>query len=106
MTLTDEQIRERDGNRCARCGGSKGGLHIHHRWMRSAGENESACNRVTLCAYCHNFVHAHPSTSIDEGWLCGRYGDPAEIEVRHFMWPTWPVLLEDGGGITPVIDDE
>jgi len=106
VILTDEQIRERDGNRCARCGGVKGGLHIHHRWMRSAGENESACNRVTLCAYCHNFVHAHPSTSIDEGWLCGRYADPAEIPVQHAMWPSWPVLLEWAGGITPVIDDE
>jgi hypothetical protein len=105
MELSDEQIRERDGYKCARCGGGKGGLHIHHRWMRSAGENESACNRVTLCAYCHNFVHMHPSISVDEGWLCSRYGVPEEVPVRHKMWPSWPVLLEAGGGITPVIDD-
>jgi 5-methylcytosine-specific restriction endonuclease McrA len=103
---TDAEIRERDGGKCARCGGNTGGLHIHHRWMRSAGADERACNRVTLCAMCHNFVHMHPGISIDEGWLLSRYNEPAEVEVKHFLWPSWPVLLEEGGGFTPVIDDE
>jgi hypothetical protein len=106
VTLTDAQIRERDCDRCARCGGVKGGLHIHHRWMRSAGTDESGCNRVTLCSYCHNYVHAHPGSAIDDGWLVGRYGDPAEVEIQHAMWPTWPILLEPEGGITPVIAEE
>jgi hypothetical protein len=106
MVLTDVQIRERDGHKCARCGGTKGGLHIHHRWMRSAGADESASNRVTLCAFCHNFVHMHPATSIDEGWLCGRYADPAEIEVQHWMWPAGPILLDPDGGVILVIPDE
>jgi hypothetical protein len=74
--------------------------------MRSAGKDERACNRVALCAFCHNFVHMHPGTSVDEGWLCGRYADPAEIEVRHNMWPAGPVLLEAGGGIRIVLPDD
>lgn len=106
MILSDEQIRERDGGKCARCGGTGGGLHVHHRWMRSAGEDERACNRVTLCAYCHNFVHAHPSAAIDEGWLLSRYDDPAEVEILHALWPAGPILLEPEGGIKIVIPDE
>jgi hypothetical protein len=51
-------------------------------------------------------VHHHPGTAIDDGWLVGRYGDPAEVEIQHFLWPSWPVLLEAEGGITPVIHDE
>jgi hypothetical protein len=63
--------------------------------LRSAGSDERACNRVTLCQECHNFVHMHPSTSIDEGWLCGRYGDPAETPIRHFLWPGGLIVLTD-----------
>lgn len=99
MGLTDEQIRERDGDRCARCGGNGGGLHIHHRWMRSAGENESACNRVTLCAYCHRWVHYNPSQALEQGWLISRYSDPETVTVDHAMWPAGPILLLDDGGI-------
>ena len=106
MTLTDPQIRERDGGKCARCGGTKGGLHIHHRWMRSAGKDERACNRVALCAFCHNFVHMNPAAAVDEGWLCGRYADPSEIEVQHWMWPAGPILLDPDGGVILVIPDE
>lgn len=92
---TDAEIKERDGGRCARCGGIKGGLHVHHRMLRSAGSDERACNRVTLCAMCHNFVHMHPATSIDEGWLVGRYADAAEQPIQHYLWPTGLILLTD-----------
>jgi len=95
MNPSDAEIKERDGGKCARCGGERGGLHIHHRMLRSAGSDERACNRVLLCAFCHNFVHMHTSTSIDEGWLCGRYGDPSEVPVNHVLWPGGPVLLTD-----------
>ena len=105
MVLSDEQVRERDGNRCARCG-KTGSLHVHHRWMRSAGDDETGCNRVTLCAWCHGWAHHNPSQAVDEGWLVSRYADPAQVQVRHVLWPTWPVLLEAEGGITPVIPDE
>ncbi len=92
--FTDAEIKERDGNRCARCG-STYNLHIHHRMLRSAGSDERACNRVTLCQGCHNFVHMHPSVSLDEGWLVGRYGDAEEVPIQHILWPAGPVLLTD-----------
>lgn len=103
--MSDEQIRERDGGRCARCGGSKGGLHVHHRQLRSAGTDERACNRVTLCVFCHSWAHHNPGQAIEEGWLVGRYADPATEEIQHWLWPATPILLESGGGIILVIPD-
>lgn len=83
-----------------------GGLNVHHRWMRSAGEDERACNRVTLCWGCHKRAHMYPQKAMEEGWLVSRYDDPLTIPVKHWMWPTWPVLLDADGGIIPVIPDE
>jgi hypothetical protein len=74
--------------------------------MRSAGADERACNRVTLCAMCHNFVHMHPGISIDEGWLLSRYDDPGQQPVRHYLWPGVMVLLTDErAGVKIWIDD-
>lgn len=93
--FTDADIKERDGNRCARCGNTNN-LHIHHRALRSGTTDERACNRVTLCQGCHNFVHMHPGQSIDDGWICSRYGEgPDEVPIRHHLWPAGPVLLTD-----------
>lgn len=103
--LTDAQVRERDGDRCARCGGNRGGLHIHHRWRRSAGSDERDCNRVTLCAYCHRWVHGNPEQAMEQGWLVSRYADPAGVPVVHWMWPAGPVLLAGDGGIRIWIDE-
>jgi len=104
--LCDADIRVRDGDRCARCG-KNGPLHVHHRRLRSAGgdERESGCNRVTLCAGCHRWAHLHPAEALGEGWLVGRYQDPSEVPVQHYLWPAGPVLLEPGGGITIHIPD-
>jgi len=94
VNVSDAVIRARDYDRCARCG-KTGNLHTHHRMLRSAGSDERACNRVTLCQGCHNFVHMHPEQSLDEGWLTGRYQDPAEVPIRHAMWPAGLILLTD-----------
>jgi hypothetical protein len=92
---TDAEIRERDGGKCARCGGNQGGLHTHHRWMRSAGADERACNRVTLCAHCHIWAHKSPAKATEEGWLVSRYDDPGQVPVTHFLWPGVQILLTD-----------
>lgn len=104
---SDAEIRERDGGKCARCGGVKGGLHTHHRWMRSAGEDERACNRVTLCSYCHTWVHHNPGRALEEGWLVGRYDDPALVHIQHSLWPGVRILLtEECAGVKIWLEDD
>lgn len=99
VNVPDAVIKERDGNRCAR-DGSIHDLHIHHRMPRSGGRDERACNKVTLCAYCHRWVHANPRRAREEGWVVVRTSDPAQIPVKHVLWPGGPVLLtEENAGI-------
>jgi hypothetical protein len=99
VLLTDAQIRERDGDRCSKCGRTSGPLDVHHRWMRSAGSDDRACNRLTLCRGDHDWVHRNPQAARLGGWLLSRYADPARIPVSHTLWPAGPILLLDDGGI-------
>jgi len=63
--------------------------------LRSAGTDERAANRVTLCAFCHRWAHHNPGAARDEGWIVLRTSDPAEIPVRHHLWPGGRILLTD-----------
>jgi len=96
--LANEQIRERDGNQCAKCGSTRD-LDVHHRLLRSGGTDERASNRVTLCRKCHSWAHSHVRAATLAGWLVSRYADPAKIPVDHHLWPAGPVLLLEDGGI-------
>ena len=94
--LTDEEIRERDGWGCARCGNPRD-LDVHHRFPRSGGKDESAANRVSLCRLCHRWAHGNPAEATREGWIVRAGTDPAVREVSHWAWPAGPIqLLEDG----------
>jgi len=90
--VTAAEIRERDGFRCCRCG-EGGTLHVHHRIRRSQGGEDTASNQVTLCAKCHQYVHANPYGARREGLLLQRDRDPARIPVDHALFPAGPVLL-------------
>src|SRR6478736_2742702 len=94
VNASDAEIRQRDGDRCARDGSTRD-LHIHHRWMRSAGSDERACNRVTLCASCHRWVHLHPADAMEQEWLVSRAADPAEARITQHLWPGVQILLTD-----------
>jgi hypothetical protein len=94
VNVSDAEIKQRDGNQCARDGSTRD-LHVHHRMLRSAGSDERASNRVTLCASCHRWVHTHPEEALEQGWLSGRYQDPAEVPLMHVLWPAGLVLLTD-----------
>jgi len=49
-----KRIRERDNNICQKCGYDKK-LHVHHLdWNKN---NNDDSNLITLCCYCHNYVH-------------------------------------------------
>lgn len=103
--VTGAQIRERDGDRCAKCGSTNGPLDVHHRLLRSAGTDERACNRVTLCRRCHDWLHKNRAYARDRGWIVHMSADPARIPVDHVLWPAGPVLLLDDGGIEIWQDD-
>ena len=87
-----EEIRQRDANRCARCGATSP-LHVHHRIRRSQGGKDEAPNLITLCDPCHRWVHGNPMAARRLGLLLSRSTDPAAVPVDHHLWPAGPVLL-------------
>ena len=89
---TREEIRARDGHRCAKCGSNRD-LHVHHRIRRSQGGRDDSQTLVTLCAQCHSWVHQHPMAARREGLLLSRGTDPATVPIDHHMFPAGPVLL-------------
>ncbi len=56
-------VRERDGNRCRRCGLSEedgASLVVHHIWPRNRGGSNWHSNLITLCRTCHAEVEYRP----------------------------------------------
>jgi 5-methylcytosine-specific restriction endonuclease McrA len=92
MGATREEIRQRDGNCCARCGHG-GALHVHHRVRRSQGGKDDSPNLITLCEPCHRWTHANPMAARREGLLLSRSTDPGAVPVDHHQFPDGPVLL-------------
>lgn len=41
---------------------------LHHRKHRRHGD-DSPGNLLAVCVPCHNWIHAHPSSSYERGWL-------------------------------------
>lgn len=92
------EIRERDQGRCARCGQAQN-LNVHHRRRRSQGGKDTWANLVTLCATCHQWVHLHPFTAMNDGWLIRAGSTPEDTPLQHYCWPAYPVWLAGDGGI-------
>ena len=51
-----KQILQRDGWRCQVCGSRKG-LQVHHKQLRSQQGPDDDLNLITLCAGCHEALH-------------------------------------------------
>ena len=64
-----------------RCNGI--GVHTHHRQLRRHGD-ESAANKMRVCAACHVFIHENVKLSYDKGWLVHSWDDPEEISWRAY----------------------
>ena len=40
-------------------------------------------NLVSLCASCHQDIHAHPEKSYEEGWLVHSWESPEDVELKN-----------------------
>lgn len=111
-TLEAQQARcrERDGNRCARCGrpAPAGNRQHQHRQPRGKGGRQDAHRLsalVLMCGWsatdpdgCHNHVESYRDEARRDGYLVPMGVDPEEWPI---LWHGGWVLLDDDGGITP-----
>lgn len=93
-------VHEREGYRCARCGGLWR-LAAHHRKLRSAGGGNDLHNLVVLCGPCHDLVHSRRlEVGEPEGWIISPYWPGARsVAIKHHR-EGW-VLLSDSGEYVP-----
>ena len=54
-----QNVRRRDGYRCANCGATNEELHVHHIVPLSRGGTNQLGNLKTLCKSCHARIHPH-----------------------------------------------
>ena len=93
-TAARERVWERQNRQCARCGGR--GYQIHHRQRRREGGHADG-NLVGLCRTCHEWVHSHPDSAKERGYIVGiSVDDPSAVPIQTFMGL---VLFDNDGGI-------
>jgi hypothetical protein len=75
------RVFARDGDRCVvRAGAGCTGRaeHAHHVILRSRGGPDEDWNEVSVCHWCHRFLHDHPAWATEHGWIKSReVHDPA-----------------------------
>jgi hypothetical protein len=84
-------VEHRDNRHCVRCGGIGGPWH--HRRRRDVRDEHQhcACNGIILCKTCHAFVHSHPETAREQGWIVSAHvGQPFSVPVwtARYGWVT------------------
>lgn len=92
-------LREREDNRCAKCG--MFGNNAHHRKNRSQGGEDVLSNLLLLCGSgttgCHGWITEHPALGYVNGWSVMSTGWPEDIPVLYR--DGW-VYLDDLGNLT------
>jgi len=81
-----QRTRERDNNRCVRCG-CNNGLHIHHIIPLSKGGGHELKNLVTLCEDCHRM--AHMGTPQENGEIQGMNYSQIDYKSVDEFWNDW-----------------
>ena len=96
-------VKERDENRCQRCGGL--GTDIHHRQRRREGGHEVG-NLVLLCRLDHSWVHGNPAVARETGYIIPTHiTDPTTIPFK--LWTgEWEYTDNDGGYRLSLTKDE
>ena len=54
-----QAVKERDRNRCRRCG-NPNGVQLHHVEYLSQGGPDEVTNILSLCLRCHSLAHSNP----------------------------------------------
>lgn len=86
-----KQIRTRDADQCARCGGGKGlALHPRHPAVRTPAAG------VTLCQYCRADVTSFPDIAEVEGWRVPAHREPADVPLMHHHYRMHVTLTDRG----------
>lgn len=84
-------ILRRDDWCCARCGNEA--TDVHHRKLKGMGgtrDEETAygyANLISVCRFCHSWIHAHPTDSYNAGYLVHSWEYPEHtfIITKHGM---------------------
>ena len=58
--ITSRKVRDRDGNRCRRCGRMDRVYHHHLMTKTRMATRWQEANGVTLCYFCHRWAHSAP----------------------------------------------
>jgi hypothetical protein len=89
-------IEARDMGHCVRCGGMAGEKHHRRRRREHDEHTHQACNVITLCRTCHDWVHANPRQALEVGgWRLKPWARPTESPVLHYLYG-WVLLRCDG----------
>lgn len=82
-----QKVRERDENRCVRCG-SEDELHVHHVIPWSKGGEHKPENLATLCGECHRLAHGGKFFDDENEFWGMDYGEVVYDGLDDF-WHKW-----------------
>lgn len=98
-------VDERRQELCELCGAGVLHAHYHHRRAKGRGgsrrqSTNSAANCLALHPRCHDYVHAYPSLSYENGWLVKGETEPWVVPV---LYMTKRVRFSPEGEIVEVL---
>ena len=77
-----QQIFDRDDWRCIRCLGAAN--DVHHRKLKGIGGSkllDTPANLISVCRYCHTWIHAHPSDAYNSGYMVHSWDNPETMFI-------------------------
>lgn len=96
-----EQLLERSGGICEKCGQARA-TNWHHRKNASQGGEASLSNALHLCGSgttgCHGWITGNPGGANPYGWSVRSWQNPLDEPV---MYRGVAVLLGDDGTVNP-----
>lgn len=99
--LAKRLVRQRDGDRCWRCG-AYGEHDVHHRRGRQSGGTSNPriayglANLILLDRDCHEWAEAHFDDAVNRGWRLRSGDDPEDTPVLNAPTGTHHHLTHEG----------
>ncbi len=98
--LTKKIVAARDGGKCLMCLGESGA--VHHRVRRGMGGARDPliayglANCISICNFCHDYVHSHPEQAYLSGYLLHTWDDPEKTPLLIKPGSVYMWLRSDG----------